>query len=404
MEGIDVRLLRCRPFARFAVTALVSAVFLVSGCRAWISPDAGSLSISPASALVVGVGETQTFTLTATGEDGEALETAAAVWRVDDRSVAHIDEGGTATGVGAGVTVIRVDLDDLSASAALEVHVPEAVADYSPGVSYTGRRAYVEYIPGRLPVVLSAPHGGSLEPSEIPDRTHGTLVTDRSTTELTMAVRQALLDLTGFAPHVIFSHLDRVKLDPNREIGEAAQGNPFAELAWKEYHTFIERARASVAPAGGGMYLDIHGHGHPVARLELGYLLSAEQLDQSDAALDLPSVMEQTSIRDLGERSPLPFSELLRGTTSFGGLLESEGVPVVPSPAEPSPGSDPFFSGGYSTGRHGSLTDSEVVSGIQIEHHYPGLRDTATNRTAYAATLALVIRAFMLEHFGFFEP
>ncbi len=152
------------------------------------------------------------------------------------------------------------------------------------------------------------------------------------------------------------------------------------------------------------MYFDLHGHGHPTARLELGYLLSAGQLNQSDASLDGGAVILQASIREIGEASALPFSELLRGDRSFGGYLENEGVPSVPSPADPSPGTDPYFSGGYGTRRHGSREATEVVSGIQIEHHYPGLRDTDLNRRAYADRLAVAIRLFMLDHIGYFEP
>ncbi len=111
-----------------------------------------------------------------------------------------------------------------------------------------------------------------------------------------------------------------------------------------------------------------------------------------------------TSIREIGRASPIPFSQLLRGPTSLGGLLEAEGVAAVPSPAEPSPGSDEYFTGGYNTRRHGSIDDGEVVSGIQIEHHFPGLRDTDVNRRAYATRLAVAIRSYVLEHFGYFEP
>ena len=78
--------------------------------------------------------------------------------------------------------------------------------------------------------------------------------------------------------------------------------------------------------------------------------------------------------------------------------LQRGGMPL------PGPGTDPYFSGGDSTWRHGSLADTELVSGIQIEHHYPGLRSTDANRRAYAALLAEAVRDFMLEHFGYFEP
>ena len=68
------------------------------------------------------------------------------------------------------------------------------------------------------------------------------------------------------------------------------------------------------------------------------------------------------------------------------------------------PDGAPYFSGGYSTREHGSIGDGELVSGIQIEHHFGGIRDTDANRRAYAERLARVIRDFMLEHIGYFEP
>jgi hypothetical protein len=41
---------------------------------------------------------------------------------------------------------------------------------FIPGVSYFGRSNYIQYVAGDLPMIISAPHGGSLTPSEIPDR------------------------------------------------------------------------------------------------------------------------------------------------------------------------------------------------------------------------------------------
>ncbi len=204
---------------------------------------------------------------------------------------------------------------------------------------------------------------------------------------------------------MVVSHLHRAKLDPNREITEAAEGSAFAEHAWEEFHGYIETGRLEVTgDFGAGMYFDMHGHGHPKSRLELGYLLGSDWLNRSDASLNTLSVVQLTSIRELGRTSSDTFAEILRGATSLGGFLEAGGVPVLPSPGDPMPGGDPYFTGGYNTRRHGSLDDSEVVSGIQIEHHYPGLRDSDANRRAYAATLAVAMRSFMLEHFGFFEP
>ena len=302
------------------------------------------------------------------------------------------------------MATVTATVGGVSAAAKLEVFIPERITRYEPGESYFGRNGYVEYIPGTLPVVLSSSHGGALLPPEIPDRTYGVRRNDLNSLELTLAMRDALVDLTGQAPHVVLSHLHRSRLDANREIVEAAQENPYAEQAWEEFQGWIRTARAIVSgDFEKGMYFDIHGHGHDIDRLELGYLLTSEELNRADIALNSLEVVARTSIRDLGRTSPIPFSQLLRGRTSLGGLFEEEGVPSVPAPSAPGPGDAPYFRGGYNTRQHGSADDAEVVSGIQIEHHYGGIRDTDANRRAYAAVAARVIRAFMLEHYGFFE-
>ena len=47
--------------------------------------------------------------------------------------------------------------------------------------------------------------------------------------------------------------------------------NPSQEQAWEEFHEFINQAE--IAIGGKGLFLDIHGHGHPVNWAELGYLI-----------------------------------------------------------------------------------------------------------------------------------
>jgi hypothetical protein len=378
----------------------------VGTCGEATAPEIFGVDVQPEVGLAVGIGGTVHFYVTTVDRVGHPqYYQGAADWSTGDARVATVDGRGVATGIAEGWTTVTATIAGVSATASLEVYVPERVAEYVPGVSYFGRKGYIEYIPGELPVVLSAPHGGDLLPDEIPNRTFGVTGTDRNTEELTLAVRDALVDLTGLAPHVVVSHLHRAKLDPNREIVEAAQGNAFAGHAWEEFQSYIETGRLEViGDFGAGMYFDMHGHGHPKSRLELGYLLSADRLNGSDASLNSLSVVQLTSIRELGRTSPDTFAEIVRGATSLGGLLQAEGVAALPSPDDPSPGGDPYFTGGYNTRRHGSLDDSEMVSGIQIEHHYPGLRDTDTSRRVYAAKLAVAIRSFMLEHFGFFEP
>lgn len=40
--------------------------------------------------------------------------------------------------------------------------------------------------------------------------------------------------------------------------------------------------------------MDMHGHGHSIQRLELGYLLSGDQVNLSDASLDANVAFQDT--------------------------------------------------------------------------------------------------------------
>ncbi|RMH60696.1 MAG: T9SS C-terminal target domain-containing protein [Calditrichaeota bacterium] len=258
-----------------------------------------------------------------------------------------------------------------------------------------GYKQYTEYRPGSLPVIISAPHGGFLSPASIPDRTYGVMVTDSKTYETAVAISEAFFTRTGAFPHVIVCRLKRTKLDANRSIDEAAQGNAEAEQAWHDYHRFIETAKDSVSRHyGQGFYIDLHGHGHPKQRLELGYLLSVNDL--RNGSLNISNIISKSSFRHLASVVPHAFDTLIRGRGSIGSLFDSIGYPSVPSETTPYPlEDDPYFSGGYSTHRHGSANGG-VIDGFQLEAWYQGVRDTEENRRRFADALAEVIERFAL--------
>lgn len=287
---------------------------------------------------------------------------------------------------------------------------------YVPGQSYFGRNGYIEYVAGDAPVILTAPHGGSLTPAEIPDRTAGacggsaTTTTDLNTAELVLAMQQRFHARFGRWPHVVINRLARRKLDANRTIDEAACGDAEAEIAFQEWHDFIDVAKAAVLDASGrGWYMDMHGHGHSIQRLELGYLLTGAQLDQSDATLDANAAYEDTaSMRTVSEGSPLAFSALLRGPTSLGTLYADNGFRSVPSAAEPGPDGATYFSGGDNTRRHGCGAEATPfggttggnICGVQIEANYTGVRDNATSRERFADATAVVLEQYLGTHWG----
>jgi len=279
-------------------------------------------------------------------------------------------------------------------------------AGYTPGTSYFGRNQYVEYIAGNLPLIFAAPHGGALTPAEIPDRTPAlcggaaTTTADANTQELTRAIQAAFGP--GKHPHVVINRLHRIKLDANRDITEGACADAEAEIAWHEFQDFIATARDRVvADFGRGWFTDVHGHGHAIARLELGYLLTSADLQQSDAVLDASSVYEnKSSIRTFSVQSALSFSAALRGTTGLGTLFGNAGYAATPSQQDPGPlTGQEYFDGGYNTAVHGCSAGGSVC-GVQIEHYFAGVRDTPANRAAYAAALAGIYTTYLFQNFG----
>lgn len=286
----------------------------------------------------------------------------------------------------------------LSASYSAEVTRPD------PAATYTGTDGYVQWFPGELPIVIGVPHGGTLAPVDIPDRTVGTIVRDVNTIELGMAIRDAFLATTGMRPHVVVCILSRRKLDANREIVEAAAGVPAAEQAWREYHGFIEAAMIESRTRGGrAFFIDLHGHGHEAQRIELGYLLSSARLALSDEALEQHASRTSASVWPMSAAGGDAFTDVLRGPESLGARLADRGFPSVPSPAFPDPGGLPYFDGGYSTQRH-AVNTLGWAAGVQVEANSAGVRDSPTSRAAFAAALVDALEEF-LPRFGWpFAP
>jgi len=99
----------------------------------------------------------------------------------------------------------------------------------TPGVSifyeqYIGdTREYIEYIPGNLPIIISAPHGGVKQSGStvgptfypdndatLPDRTCGTNERDNNTEILVREIQNEIFQLTGCYAHIIISNLHAI--------------------------------------------------------------------------------------------------------------------------------------------------------------------------------------------------
>jgi len=276
---------------------------------------------------------------------------------------------------------------------------------YTPGEDYRGLNNYTEYIAGNLPLIITAPHGGTDSASALPNRTYGTTSTDSNTSELSRAIRTACFNRFGRWPHVIICRVPRTKIDCNREIVEGAQGVAATEAVWNEYHNLIRIAKDAVTSSyGRGLLIDIHGHGHTLQRMEVGYNLSTATLNRNSF---YSSDKNSSCVRELANRTRVSFEELIRGSYSLGTLLDARGYPSVPSLALPNPGKDTsgadndYFSGGYTVETYGTMSpNTGTINAIQIESNYTGLRDTSSNRAAFAADLTDALDLYFPIHVG----
>ena len=277
-------------------------------------------------------------------------------------------------------------------------------AQFIPGNTYYDSTGFVEYRAGNLPIIISAPHGGSLEPDTIPDRDCAGCVTvkDAWTQPIAEGLYDAFIEQTGCYPHVIINLLHRKKFDANRNITDAANGNATVEASWRGYHAFIDSAKNKITlNYERGLFLDLHGHGHPIQRIELGYLLSGGELRLSDNSLNTSDLVEESSIRTLvGDNlESHDHATLLRGAESFGTLMTDKGFPAVPSTADPFPlEGDPYFSGGYNTQRHGSRDNGGAIDAIQLELNQE-IRFNETNREQLIDSLTRTVNQYINVHY-----
>jgi N-formylglutamate amidohydrolase len=121
---------------------------------------------------------------------------------------------------------------------------------------------------GTLPVILTAPHGGSARPAQVSVRKEAETPSgcdfqtnrDNETILITESVAQKILDLTGLSPYVVIATFHRKYIDANRSETCAftdADARPF----YSEYHDRVAEYVAQILRQnqGRGFLFDIHG-------------------------------------------------------------------------------------------------------------------------------------------------
>ncbi len=273
-----------------------------------------------------------------------------------------------------------------------------------PNAAESGKKDFVEFQRGTLPIILTAPHGGRESPDNVADRKEGVLSIDRNSQELAREINGELKRRTGREPAMVISLLHRSKLDPNREMAEATQGDETAKKAWQRFHACVDAAKRQSFQAHRFAFLvDVHGHTHAIKRIELGYGLSRADINKEDAQLDASNAARRSTLANLSARNGKNISELIRGPESFGALLSRSGYPVIPSPADPRPFESDYYSGSYIV-RHHTSKDFPGVDGLQLECCYEGQRDTADNRAKLARAVVDALKSFLENNYDYELP
>ncbi|MCX2475864.1 hypothetical protein OQZ33_16145 [Pedobacter sp. MC2016-05] len=321
--------------------------------------------------------------------------------------------------------ILTICTSDLMANKILSPGFQDTTRHYQPGKTYTfnvtapsGEYALaIEYIAGdhKSKLILTSPHGGSLKPDFIRTRTNEyvvkaedngygdtesfSAVSDSKTLELTQALAEEIKRTTGLRPHIILNHLHRSKLDANRAMSLAAQGDVNAEAAWKAFHAFIDDAKAQVLKNNEGLLFDIHGNAHRPQRTEIGLLLKGKDFKSND----LEQYADKSSVKAMVKSGKATMTELIKGDYAMGTLLSEKDILATPGKSVPNPVDEEFFpdgryfNGGYNTARHGSKFSGNI-SAIQLEFN-SDVRMDDKKRPEYVKSITKAINQFMAKYF-----
>jgi hypothetical protein len=264
---------------------------------------------------------------------------------------------------------------------------------------------WIEYVPGDAPLIIIAPHGGSIKPRNLRTRKcegcQGGI--DTHTQELARAVVDSFVAHTGHRPHLVVNLLHRSKFDANREMTVATGEHVELESTWYWLHAAIDSAKASVIrQAGRGLVIDLHGHAHKIDRIEVGYLLGPGALQRIDDGPGAAASLVASSISSIARTSAAgdSYGAMHSGPNSLGGMLAAAGLRAVPSPDEPAPrDGEEYWTGAYNTERHGSSRGG-VIDAAQLEVPVDAIGDKPQDVQRVAGKIAVALARFLERQYA----
>ena len=279
--------------------------------------------------------------------------------------------------------------------------LPTPVVTYTPGEVVSDIDNHIQYYVGNTPIIVTVPHDGDIIPTTIPQRTG-----DITKAENTLGIAEYFYNTftsngaNGLYPHIIVNNISRSRLDPDASTEVGAQNN-YATAYFNRYHNYIQVAIDSTeANFGIGVLVNLSAHKDDDNELvELGYLLSKDDLNNSDSYIE--NFASQSSLSAISNVSDAQFSESVRGFDSIGKKMMELNCckpiyytfDVTPSPSFPNPQSDDYNPGGYTVNKYAN-TGTSNISTVEFSTPYNGHRDSPY---AYIALGTMLVES--IQHF-----
>lgn len=125
---------------------------------------------------------------------------------------------------------------------------------------------------GTMPIILTCPHGGNLQPANVDERVEADTTAactgadkfvtgrDTGTLEITQSLAQRIVEMTGLSPYVVIAQFDRKYIDANRREACAytdRSARPFYREYFNRIDGYIDQIRDE--NRNRGFLFDVHG-------------------------------------------------------------------------------------------------------------------------------------------------
>lgn len=160
---------------------------------------------------------------------------------------------------------------------------------------------FIEHKKGKLPIIISVPHGGTLRVDSIPDRPKGILGTDKATIPLAKAIISYIKQMSNVEPSYVISKVHRCKIDLNRNESESYPINSqIAKKIYQLYHKkILEIIKHNLESFDYSLLIDIHGFEkdkRPKGYMDVELVLGTNNLSSLSSEL-VPVIKRESNIR-----------------------------------------------------------------------------------------------------------